>query len=104
MIEKHIKKMESTIFIKNLKKYPELRQKLIHQIYRKMKNQTALITGASSGIGFELAKIMASKNFNLVLIARQIEKLNKLKKELEEKNKINVPGNRKRSFACCSTG
>ncbi len=47
-----------------------------------MKN-TALITGASSGIGLEFAKIHASKGDNLVLVARNINKLNELKAELE---------------------
>jgi hypothetical protein len=34
------------------------------------KMKTALITGASSGIGYELAKFHASKGGNLVLVAR----------------------------------
>lgn len=53
-------------------------------------NKTALITGASSGIGLELAKIHASKGDNLVLVARNIEKLNQLKTELEKQYKIEV--------------
>lgn len=52
--------------------------------------KTALITGASSGIGLELAKIHASKGDNLVLVARSIAKLEKLKLELEGKHKISV--------------
>lgn len=48
-----------------------------------MKN-TALITGASSGIGLELAKIHSSKGGDLVIVARNIEKLNQLQKELED--------------------
>ncbi len=51
---------------------------------------TALITGASSGIGLELAKIHASKGDNVVLIARNISKLDELKSELEEKYNISV--------------
>lgn len=47
----------------------------------KMKN-VALITGASSGIGKELAIIHASKKRDLVLVARREEELNTLKKEL----------------------
>jgi short-subunit dehydrogenase len=47
-----------------------------------MKN-TALITGASSGLGLEFAKIHASKGGDLVLIARSGDKLNLLKRELE---------------------
>jgi short-subunit dehydrogenase len=43
-------------------------------------SKTVLITGASSGIGFELAKIYANKNFNLILVARNLSKLNELKK------------------------
>jgi len=45
---------------------------------------TALITGASSGIGAELAKYHASKNGDVVLVARSEDKLNKLKSELEK--------------------
>jgi uncharacterized protein len=49
-----------------------------------------LITGASSGIGMELARIFARNNYDLVIIARNEEKLHALAKELEEKNKIKV--------------
>lgn len=47
-----------------------------------MKN-TALITGASSGIGWELAHIHAKAGGDLVLVARSRETLNSLQKELE---------------------
>ncbi|MFD1143509.1 SDR family NAD(P)-dependent oxidoreductase [Larkinella insperata] len=40
--------------------------------------KTALITGASSGIGQELAKLFAKDGYNLVLVARSTEKLNEL--------------------------
>lgn len=49
-----------------------------------MKN-TALITGASSGIGMELAKIHAEKGGDLVIVARRAEKLQALKEEIEGK-------------------
>lgn len=42
-----------------------------------------LITGASSGIGLEIARVMAAKGRDLVLVARSKDKLEKLKVELE---------------------
>ena len=50
----------------------------------------ALITGASSGIGYESAKILASKGYDLIITARSIDKLNKLKEEVENGYKKNV--------------
>ncbi len=44
---------------------------------------TALITGASSGLGLYLAKIFAREGYNLVLVARNEQKLNELKAEIE---------------------
>ena len=44
--------------------------------------QTALITGASSGIGLELAKILASAKYNLVITARSLEALETLATQL----------------------
>src|SRR6185436_6387639 len=40
--------------------------------------ETALITGASGGIGEEFAKLFASKGFDLVLVSRSAEKLDRL--------------------------
>lgn len=54
-----------------------------------MKN-TALITGASNGIGLELAKIHASKGGDLVLVARNKSKLDEIKTELEMQFKVSV--------------
>ena len=53
-------------------------------------NKTALITGASNGIGLELAKIHASKGGDLVLVARNKSKLDELKLELEKQYQISV--------------
>ncbi len=44
---------------------------------------TALVTGASSGIGSELARLHASKKGDVVLVARREQALNELKGELE---------------------
>ena len=49
---------------------------------------TALVTGASSGIGVELAKYHASKGGDVVLVARREDKLNELKVELENAHGI----------------
>jgi len=54
-----------------------------------MKN-TALITGASSGIGKELAIVHAQHGGDLVLLARREERLQALKQELEEVYNIQV--------------
>ena len=42
-------------------------------------NKTVLITGASSGIGFELSKIFARKGYNLIMVSRNKERLEKAK-------------------------
>jgi short-subunit dehydrogenase len=52
--------------------------------------QTALITGASGGIGYELAKLFAADRYNLVLVARSGEKLNQLAAELQTLHGVRV--------------
>jgi short-subunit dehydrogenase len=52
--------------------------------------KTALITGASSGIGKELARIHASKGGNVVLVARRGAELESLRSELEDKYRVDV--------------
>lgn len=56
----------------------------------KMKNNVALITGASSGIGYEMAKIHAGNGCDVIIVARREELLEKLKAEILEKNDVQV--------------
>mgnify|MGYP001802036158 CR=1 FL=1 len=51
-------------------------------------SQTALITGASSGIGEQFAHIHAQRGGDLVLVARRADKLISLKTLLEDKHQI----------------
>ena len=53
-------------------------------------NKWALVTGASGGVGKEIAKILAGKGWNLVLVARSENKLVDLSKELIDNDKIDV--------------
>lgn len=52
--------------------------------------QTALITGASNGIGLELAKIHAQTGGDVVLVARSKDKLEQLAQQLHQQYNVNV--------------
>ena len=49
-----------------------------------------LITGASSGIGFEMVQILAAQKYNLILVARRIEILKKMQVELASVHGVDV--------------
>ncbi len=49
-----------------------------------------LITGATSGIGYEMAKILAEKKHNLILVARNSERLQSIKEKFNTKYGIKV--------------
>lgn len=55
-----------------------------------MKKNYALITGATSGIGFEFARILAEYGYNLVLVSRDEEKLKYIKKEFQKLFDLNI--------------
>ena len=52
--------------------------------------QYALVTGASGGIGLELARVLAANRFNLVLLARSRDRLEELASELEAQHGTKV--------------
>ncbi|MEH7354080.1 SDR family oxidoreductase [Neobacillus drentensis] len=49
-----------------------------------------VITGASGGIGAEIAKLCAASGANLILLARSLDKLEQLQSELQQKHKVKV--------------
>jgi short-subunit dehydrogenase len=52
--------------------------------------QYALVTGATSGIGLELAKLLAANNYDLIIVSRNQDNLNRVSSELTEQYKVEV--------------
>jgi uncharacterized protein len=48
------------------------------------KNEYALVTGGTSGIGYEVAKLLAQDGYNLILVARSSERLLEVSDEFQE--------------------
>ena len=51
------------------------------------KNGVALITGASSGIGLEMARLLAKRGYDLLLVSRNAERLAALAESLQSESR-----------------
>ncbi|WP_026582914.1 SDR family NAD(P)-dependent oxidoreductase [Bacillus sp. J33] len=56
----------------------------------RLKNKNVIITGASGGIGAQMAALCAERGANLVLLARNLEKLNALKADLQSRFSVDI--------------
>lgn len=54
------------------------------------RNRYALITGATSGIGYELARLFAADSYNLILVARSEERLQAVTDELKRDYSVEI--------------
>ncbi|CAH2716360.1 putative oxidoreductase [Neobacillus rhizosphaerae] len=59
-------------------------------VREQLKGKNIVITGASGGIGAEIAKLCAASGASLVLLARSIDKLQQLQSELQQKHQVKV--------------
>ncbi len=55
-----------------------------------MNTKTVLITGATQGIGYELSKLFARDEYNLILVARNEQRLNEIRKDFTTKYSVEV--------------
>ena len=58
---------------------------------KKLEGRTAIVTGASSGVGRGLAKVLAENGANVCVCARRMEKLEELKAELAAEGAAVLP-------------
>jgi uncharacterized protein len=61
-----------------------------------LQNRTALITGASGGIGLELTRLLAADGYQLVMVGRDRERLEDVMVQLQTDHKIAVRCERRR--------
>lgn len=64
--------------------------KKMGQILKQFKNKTALVTGASSGIGQAFAEYLARQGVHLIIVARSTEKLQQFAKQWQSDYQVRV--------------
>ncbi|HLO57371.1 MAG TPA: SDR family oxidoreductase [Bacteroidales bacterium] len=52
--------------------------------------KTALITGGSRGIGFDIARVMAREHYNLILVSRNLSRLERVRDELSRSFRVKI--------------
>ena len=56
-----------------------------------LKGKVAIVTGASSGIGLEITKMLIDEGCTVIMVSKTYEKLKKISEELNKKKKIAFP-------------
>src|SRR5262249_50386928 len=59
-------------------------------IGQRVQPKTALITGASSGIGFELSRLFAADGYDLIIVGRHRERLADVEAQLRARHQVSV--------------
>lgn len=65
-------------------------KKSIHELCFGIEGQTAIVTGASSGIGVTFTEALAEAGANVVICARRAQKLEEVAKEIEQNNDVEI--------------
>ena len=81
-----LSEVQGSTYVANLNE--KIEDQLVN--YSEVKGKLALVTGASSGIGKELARLHASHGGDLLIVARRVDELEALKSELEEAYAVSV--------------